>query len=128
MKAFQLNCTPVGGAGVATVVVTQKVPAGQLIGVQVNYTTQPATTDVTIKSTGEGGVQKTLLTLTNRNTDLPMATIGEPMLDSAGATLADTTKNPNIALPAVAGSIEVTVAQGDPVANGVIVTLLIQDR
>lgn len=87
------------------------VPFGRLVGVQVNYGgTVPATCDVTLAAVADG-VTKTLLTLTDRNTDLALATVHEAGLDNVGAAVA-AGKNAELVVPVVGGNLTVTVAQG----------------
>lgn len=127
IQTYSKKLTPVGAAGSAAVSDSIPVKAGKLIGIAVKYTTQPNTTDVTIKNT-LNGVSKTMLTLTNANTNLPLSSLGEPMLNNVGAALADTTKSPNTVEPTVGGTIDIVVAQGDPVADGIEVIVMVKNN
>ena len=116
-----LNITTTGSAGSATGSAASELLAGTLELVVVNYTSMPATTDVTISYTINGAT-KTLLTLTNNNTDFVDAIFDVPV-SAAGADSTLTEWKPF--LPGV--SVTVSVAQGDAVTDGVKVMLIVGD-
>ena len=90
---------------------------GRVIAVHIDYTTQPATTDVTLVSTAPS---QTILTRTNQNADgwfYP-----RQLMDATdGADLTGIYES----LP-VAGTLTASVAQGDPVTGGVVVTVYVE--
>lgn len=116
LKAVQVAVSPVGGAGVSTANVDSSVFDGQIEAIYMDYTTAPATTDVTITDKLSGAA---ILTLTNTNTDgwyfpriLATDKIGGAI---AGLTIAEKF--------CVSGGINVLVAQGDVIANEVKATI-----
>lgn len=111
--------TTVGGAGAATGTGTVGLPPGKLVGLAVNFTGVPATTDTTVVM--QGTPDKTLLTITNSATNIPLFVPAELVRDGAGATIAAT-----YGQPTVNGTVEVTVAQSDAATNGVVVTLIVE--
>lgn len=116
-----IPATPVGGAGVAGVTVRAGVPACKIHGYGIKYTSQPATTDLTVTMKGKAA-DKTLIARTNVNTSVAMKPTAEQAVDSAGTVIAATF----VPIISDGGNVEVVVAQGDPVENGVIVTLMIE--
>ena len=122
IRMYQITLTPAGSAGAATANAQTFEPVnGYLVGVHLNYTSQPATTDVTIATVA---VPVTILTISNANTDAwfyPKHVVhGE-----AGVALTGTSGGDRTYIP-VADYIKVTIAEGDPVANGLIATLLVE--
>lgn len=110
-----VTVTVAGSAGSATGSATTRPVTGLLLGVYVDYVTQPATTDVTIATAGSTAPALTLLTLADKNTDgwfFPRRAIH----DTAGAAQTQYDIAP------VADAITVSVAQGDP--GSVVVTLM----
>jgi hypothetical protein len=112
-----------GLAGSATGTAKIGVPGfsgpARLVALGVAYhAAAPATTDVVVSATAP--IAKTLLTLTDRNTDLPLAQVTEASIDGAGADRADYRR------PIVAGEIEVTVAQCDPLDGAVTVEAVVE--
>ena len=121
-KRIQIAANTTGAGGAATGAGRAGVPGGiaRLVGLQVDYHADaPAGTDVTITSQ-IGGVTKTLLTLTDRNADLPMTKITEALLDDVGVAVANT-ENPNLGLPICQGELVVDVAQADALTPAVTV-------
>lgn len=127
IKRVQVVVNTTGGAGVATGDGRVAVPGGvaRLVGLQVDYDgAAPATTDVTI--TAEiPSVVKTLLTLTNRNTDLPMSQVTEALVDDVGVDVVNT-ESPNLGLPICQGNLVVAVAQSDALTSAVTVDALFE--
>lgn len=119
-----IKVTTTGGAGVATGAGRIGISPARLAGIQVDYTSQPATTDVTVKCVF-AGITKTLLTLTNANTDVPLRSITEVLFTDVNVAV-PVTESPNRGLPIVGGEIVVDVAQGDAATDGVKVTLLLE--
>jgi hypothetical protein len=111
-----LTATTTGAAGSAAGSATTGQPIrGRVRAIYVDYVSQPATTDVVIKATGP---DQTILTLTNANTDgwfYPRRVI-DTTAGAAAAGVYDAF--------AVAGNLNVTVAQGD--AGSVAVTILVE--
>lgn len=102
----RLTATVAGSAGSATGTATTGARPifGRVRAVYVDYITQPATCDVTIKATGP---DQTILTLTNANTDgwfYPRVLVD----DTAGADLTAIYD----AIP-ISGPLSVSVAGGD---------------
>jgi len=110
-----LKVTPVSAAGSAT---SDLPVTGFIEAIFVDYTSQAATTDVTI--TEVEGLQRTLLALINTNAD----TTAYPLIqatDTAGAALTSTYSG--IYVSGV--HLKATVAQGSDIANGVVVRILV---
>lgn len=124
-KRIRIEVNTTGGAGAATGAGRAGVPGGiaRLVGLQVDYHADaPAGTDVTITSEVDGDV-KTLLTLTDRNADLPMTKITEALLDPVGVAVANT-ESPNLGFPICQGNLVVDVAQADALTPAVTVEAL----
>lgn len=117
--SYALNVPITGSAGSAIGLLTTSRPLnGRLQGVYIDYVTQPATCDVTIKTTGNAAPSQTLLTLTNANSDgwfYP-----RPLLCNTSGVSLITTNEEFV----IDDYIQVDVAQGD--AGSVVVTLLIE--
>lgn len=114
----QLKVTTVGSAGSAAGSATTDTRVnGRILAVHVDYTSQPATTDVTLASTLP---TQTILTLTDSNTDA----LDYPRKLVQGATGADLTAIYDNFI--VAGYLTATVAQGDAVTDGVVVTVYLE--
>lgn len=110
----RLDLTPAGAAGSATASGEIHLHGyAKLYAIFIDYTSQPATTDVTITDSLIG----TDLVQLNGNTDkqyYPRAAAAKSA-DGSASTLTEV-------LP-IAERFQVAVAQGDPVANGVSVTV-----
>jgi hypothetical protein len=107
-----------GSAGTATGSATSPDGVnGRILAVHTDYTSQPATTDVTVATNHP---PETVLTLTNANTDA----VDYPRRLVQGATGADLSAVYDAFI--VAGKITATVAQGDPVTAGVVVTVYVE--
>lgn len=115
-RAYTVALTPAGAAGSAAATAHLELrDPGRLEMVRTDFTSQPATTDVTI--TNQGSAR---LTLSNQNTDA----LDDPNVtrqDTAGADIASTTTE-----QIIWGGVDVAVAQGDPITNGVVVTLIVE--
>lgn len=121
IRTETLILTPAGSAGSATATGLTGVVSGEIMAIHLNYTSQPATTDVTI-ATAAVPVQ-TLLTRTDANTDAWFyPRVG--VQDNTGAALSFDTTEPVPDRYPVDDHVRITIAQGDPVANGLIVTIL----
>lgn len=120
IRTQQVTLTPAGSAGSATANGQTGVISGEIMAVHLEYTSQPATTDVTI-ATANAPVN-TILTITNAATDgwfYPRHVVhGETGTALTGTAGGDRTPVP------VDDHIKVTIAQGDPVANGLVATIL----
>ncbi len=112
IKRFSIVVNTTGGAGVSAGNTRVGVPNGRLIAVEVDYhASAPGTTDLTLTSEA-GGVTRTLLTLTDRNTDLPLQEIMVPAMDEVGTVLGNN-DHPNHSHPIVQGNLVATIAQSD---------------
>jgi len=98
-----------GGAGIATANSTTSIPINGVIhSIYVRYNdTPPATTDVTIATSGTSVPALTLLTLTNANTD-GWFNVQHAVSDNAGAAIAAT-----YIAPVIGDSVKVTIAQAN---------------
>lgn len=118
VNRIRVPVTTTGSAGSATGEVTTDAPGGirgYLENVYVDYhASAPATTDVTISEAD--GPARTLLTLTDTNTDADVAP-RKLEQDTVGADLASSTRY------SLAGQITVTVAGADALTNCVVVYL-----
>lgn len=113
IRVVPLFITTTGGAGVATGSATSDPINGEILAVQVDYTTMPATTDLTIATAGLTPPAFNILVLTNVNTDayhLPR----KQASDAAGAAITGVYDR-----FVVADKVSASVAQGDAVTNGV---------
>lgn len=119
-----IKVTTTGSAGAAAGTGTSdNVITGYLEAIQVDYTSQPATTDVTVAEAQAPA--RTLLALTNNNTDA----VKYPRVqvhDTAGTALTLDGTRANVTRIYLSGvRVTVTVAQGDAATNGLIVRLLV---
>lgn len=116
-----IRVTTTGSAGSATGSATSElVVTGYLETIKTTYSGVPSTTDVTI--TEASGLQRTLLTLTNSNTN----SVDNPrylIQDNAGADVAA-----NYTKIWIDGKITVSVAQADAVTDGVVVRIQLSER
>jgi hypothetical protein len=115
MRTFEATATVTGSDGSAAGSAQMGVVDGFIHGVYVDYTTQPATCDVTITD----DLGQAILTLTNANTDgwfYPR----EQVDDTAGSAISATYDKIG-----VSGYVSVAVAGGN--AGAVAVTLLVED-
>lgn len=97
------------------------LPHGLVVSYFIDFTTMPATTDVTISRVEPNGALKTALTVTNSGTDAEYP-VKEPSYSNAGvASAVDLIYpfTPN-------GTFQVDVAQGDAITNGVVVWVAIE--
>ena len=124
MQRQTVNVTTTGSAGVAAGTgATGVYMRGRLVGVYIDYTSQPSTTDVTI-ATKTAPIQ-TLLTRTNANTDAwfyPRIAVH----DNTGTAISFAATFPVYDWFRVDDVITVTVAQGDAITDGVVVTILVE--
>jgi hypothetical protein len=90
---------------------------GRVLAVHVDYTSQPATTDVTLTSSSP---PQTILTLTNTNSDALI--YSRRLLQGTDGTNLTAVYDAFI----VAGKLTASVAQGDPVVGGVVVTVYVE--
>ena len=105
IRTYKISVTVTGSAGSATGSGTSIYPInGELCGVYIDYTSQPATTDVTITSTNP---TQSLLTISNANTDAWFY----PRAVAHGITGSALTWYDEIPIDAY---VNVAVAQGDP--------------
>jgi hypothetical protein len=98
--------TTSGSAGAATANVNTGAIRGTIRAFQVDYVSMPATTDVTI--TEVGGLGRTLITLTNANTDKTVYPLGQAGLIGTGADIT------GVYAPVhISGALNIAVAQAD---------------
>lgn len=113
IRTYEATATVAGADGSAAGTgYTTEIMNGRIVGVYVDYTTQPATCDVTITTKGDTAPAKTILTLTDANTDgwfYPRTQVQGPT--GSGLTY-DGTRTINEALP-VDDYGKVVVAQGN---------------
>lgn len=124
------SLTTLGSAGSATadsgvvsktVDNSQPIPSGIIVGVFIDFTTQPSTTDVTVSRVLPNGALQTLVVTTNVNTDVVMQ-IKEASYNTAGVVSAS-----DLVYPwSINGKFQTTVAQGDAITNGVVVWAAIE--
>ena len=115
--------TTTGGNDVATGSGSVEIPGGmaRLVGLAIDYHgSAPAGTDVVVKCTLP--VEKTVLTKSNNNTDVPLAQVTEVEVDNVGADRA----SPATRSPLVMGSLTVDVAQCDALTDAVTVFAVIE--
>lgn len=120
---ISLDVTTTGSAGSASGTTDPAVAGtyGHLVGAWIDYRGQPATADLVVKET-INGTARTLVTLTNQNTDrawYPM-TLGQ---DGTGANL---TAIYIEGIPLFGGLLTAEIAQGDAAAPAARVTLLVR--
>lgn len=118
---MSLAVSTAGAAGSAVGSASGGVVTSRLLSVGVKYhASAPATTDVVVKCISPSGT-KTILTLTNNNTNKPPMVVNEGLVDSSGAAVAD-----SVALPIISGAISVEVAGCDALTAAVVVTLVFE--
>jgi hypothetical protein len=117
IRTRSLALSPEGEAGEAVAEGSIGVGPLRLVAVGIDYTGVPATTDVTIKSQG-----RTILKRESSNTDGFFQLAGD-MVDAAGAALEKEFSQS----PLVYDEIAAEVAQADASAEGVIVTLYVEE-
>jgi hypothetical protein len=109
IETHKITVTVAGLAGSAAgSAKSRSVVSGRVLAIHLDYTSQPATTDVTIATNGTNAPALTMLTRTNSGTDgwfYPRVLLD----DTAGADLTAVYD----AIP-VDDHLAVTVAQGDP--------------
>lgn len=121
MREIRISVSPTGSAGAAAGTGTSELALyGILRRIAVDYTTEPATTDVTI--TEISSVNRVIITLTNVNTD-GFYYPGVQLTDAAGATIAGA-----FISPIICGKVQVDVAQADAVASGVVIVLWVEEE
>ena len=116
MKTYRLPVVLTGGAGAASGNFRKSVPHGVIRAIQVNYDGQPGTCDVTLTCVF-AGITKTILTLTNSNTDFPLAKVFEAGKDNVGADVA-AGKVGELVEPEVAGELIVTSINQEGTGKG----------
>jgi len=122
LKAIHIPVVTSGGAGVAAGTADSTVlVVGELVGVYLKYNSQPATTDVTLKTKGASSPSYNLLVVTNGNTSGYFAPRAKPVDNANGAIT-----NAHDRFP-VSDFLTLSVAQGDNGAPGVEAWALIDD-
>jgi hypothetical protein len=104
---------PVGANGAAVATAQVSTPPGRLVGLAVDHTTQPATTDIVIKADTADGA--TIFTAASSNTDIVARPVGTVAVDETGAATAATDGFAG-GFP-VEGGVYIDVAQGDAGAS-----------
>jgi hypothetical protein len=119
IRVTKVAITTTGVAGSATGNADSEPIRGEILGVFLKYTTQPGTADVTIKATSPADYN--LLVVTNGNTDGYIALRAKPV-DNANTAIT------NAHAPfAVAGKVNVAVAQGDAATDALIAHIFWRD-
>lgn len=109
-----------GSAGSAAGSIDLNIPGGGILcAIDVNYTSMPATTDLTVSEVLPSGNLRTLLTLTDTNTDT------SKVVQLASVTTANVATG-NYVYPVIGSVLRFVIAQGDAASAGVIVSVLIE--
>lgn len=115
VDAQTVKLTLVGGAGVAAATGTLHCyEPVKLLGLSIDYTSQPGTVDVTIANRG-----RNVLVASNQNTDRNFRPL-EQAVDAAGANISGAYGD-----PILYGDVTVSAAQGNAATNGVAVTFYV---
>jgi len=118
----RLAITPVGSAGSAAGVAYTSLPPCRLTHVKFDFSaSHAATSDTLLKADGlsDGSTGRTLLTLTDTTTDIPIRALAQPLaVDEGRAAVAATDGVEGGAF--IKNGLAMTVAQGDAVADTVI--------
>lgn len=123
LRAYSFAATPAGSAGSATVTITTPRIKGKIHSFDLDLDTQPATTDVTFRTKGAAGrPSRNIWARSNSNADGYFVPRKEPV-DAANAAI---TANGTNEMFAVNDLLEVVLAQGDPVTNGIRVTIYVE--
>jgi hypothetical protein len=97
------------------------IPSGLIVGVFIDFTSQPATCDVTVSRVLPNAALQTLVVTTDVNADRVMQ-IKEASYSTAGVVSAT-----DLVYPwSINGQFKTTVAQGDAITNGVVVWVAIE--
>jgi len=114
------SITTTGSAGSATGTsgTVSLTRGGVLYAIFIDFTTMPATTDVTINEVLPNAGTRNLLTTTNVNTD------GVYMVQLANSTVAGAAGT-GFVYPVIGSQISVSVAQGDAITGGVVVYMMV---
>jgi len=110
-----------GGAGASGGTARFGISPCALRAFQIEYLTQPNTCNIVITSE-LNGLSKTVLTVAAANTNIPLAVLGELVIDDTGTPVAGVYVSPRLS-----GEIEITVDSGDDADPGVIISLLIEE-
>ncbi len=119
IEKFEIKITTAGSAGSASGSGHAATPIGQLVAMHLNFTSQPSTTDVTVTAPGNPAAL-TLLTLTNVNTDAWYFPKTQDH-DNTGAGITGSYSD-----PLLHQGVDISVAQGDAVSDGLIATLYVR--
>ena len=120
IEKHEIKVTTVGSAGSAVGSTVVGLPLCKLLSVYLDYTSQPGTTDVTIKATGNPAEQ-TLLTRTNATGDGWFFPKTQDH-DNVAAAVTGSYSHPVIHN----GGLSVAVAQGDAITDGLVATVYIE--
>jgi hypothetical protein len=127
---YRESFTPVGAAGAGAALKMIGKPKGFVEQVVVNYVSQPSTTDIVLYIV-EQGVTVPILTLTSQNTDgiwFPRHTGDGPTgVEIAESDDTATIKNHNKFYLSGKSALYISIAQGDPVSQGVKVAVTVSD-
>ncbi len=119
IEKFEIKLSTTGSAGSATASGHAATPIGQLVALHLNYTSQPATTDITVTAPSNPAAL-TILTLSNANTDAWFFPKTQDH-DNVGAAITGSYSD-----PLLHNGVDIAVAQGDAVTDGVIATLYVR--
>ena len=118
---IKLTVTTTGSAGSATGTASTNSPVqGWLEAVRLDYdATSPPSTDITLVEIG--GMERTLLTVSNANTDVTL--YPQPFVSDTAGIVSTTESKPYFIDTA---QLQVNVAQCDPLAAAIVATLQIR--
>jgi hypothetical protein len=123
IRTQQVTVTTTGSAGSASGNANSGLMSGKLVAIHLDFTSQPATTDVTV-ATAHAPI-RTLISVSNTNADgwfYPRVAVQ----DTSGAAITfDGTHGIYEAIP-VNDYITVSVAQGDPNVAAVVATIYVE--
>lgn len=120
LRTYTVPLTTKGSNGSASATADIKIPVGFLAGIQVDYTNEPATTDVTVTCKVGGTISTTVFTKSNSNTDIPLTRVVGSAIDPTGGNVAAAGGSYG---PLLGGTVTVAVAQGDN--NGTVQVVLV---
>jgi len=124
MKTISKEITLVGATGVGDAIGSERfgISPCALRAFQIEYVGQGAAAPNIVITSELNGLSKTVLTVAAANTNIPLAVLGELVIDDTGTPVAGVYVSPRLS-----GEIEITVDSGDDADPGVIISLLIEE-
>ena len=125
IRTYVKTITTTGGAGTssgsATISLTKP---GYLKAIGIDYTAEPATTDVTLTTRigATAGFDSVVFSRQNSSTDLGLTRVVAAAVDGSATAVAASAASPP---PVIAGVLTIAVAQGDN--NGTVKVVLVVD-